>query len=62
MKNYMAPCPPANTGHHHYLYTLIATDLEPGALPPALAWDEVAKRLDGHAKGASSIVLRHGRP
>jgi Raf kinase inhibitor-like YbhB/YbcL family protein len=60
--NYMGPCPPANTGHHHYVYTLIATDLEPGALPAGLTMPEVMQRLDGHARGASSIVLRYGRP
>ena len=63
LPNYMGPCPGPNTGHHHYLYTAIATDLEPGALPPGLTWPEVQERLaGGHAKGASSIVLRYGRP
>ena len=60
--HYMGPCPPVNTGHHHYVYTLIATDLEAGALPAGLTWEQVAQRLAGHAKGASSIVLRYGRP
>jgi Raf kinase inhibitor-like YbhB/YbcL family protein len=60
--NYMGPCPPANTGPHHYVYTLIATDLEPGALPAGLTMPEAMQRLDGHARGASSIVLRYGRP
>ena len=63
LANYMGPCPGPNTGHHHYLYTAIATDLEPTALPPGLTWPEVQERLaGGHAKGASSIVLRFGRP
>ncbi len=63
LPNSMGPCPGPNTGHHHYLYTAIATDLEPGALPPGLTWPEVQERLaGGHAKAASSIVLRYGRP
>ena len=63
LANYMGPCPGPNTGHHHYLFTVIATDLEPSALPPGLTWAEVQERLaGGHAKGASSIVLRYGRP
>lgn len=58
---YMGPCPPVNTGQHHYVYTVIATDLEPGALPAGLAMNELLERLNGRAKGGSSIVLRYGR-
>lgn len=60
--SYMGPCPPASTGQHHYVYTLIATDVEVGALPAGLTMQELLSRLNGHAKGASSIVLRYGRP
>ena len=60
---YMGPCPTPNTGWHHYLYTIIATDYEPGALPAGLTWPELQQRLmGGHAKGANSMVLRYGRP
>ncbi|MGJ7510955.1 YbhB/YbcL family Raf kinase inhibitor-like protein [Variovorax sp. GT1P44] len=60
---YMGPCATPNTGWHHYTFTAIATDYEPGALPPGLTWPELQARLvDGHGKGASSIVLRFGRP
>jgi Raf kinase inhibitor-like YbhB/YbcL family protein len=62
LPNYMGPCPPVNTGSHPYVYTLVATDVEPGALPPGLAMQELMERLNGRAKGASSIVLRYGRP
>jgi Raf kinase inhibitor-like YbhB/YbcL family protein len=62
LPNYMGPCPPVNTGHHHYVYTVIATDLEPGALPAGMTMAELMARLNGHAKGGSSIVLRYGRP
>jgi hypothetical protein len=44
------------------VYTVIATDLEPGALPAGLTMQELLDRLNGHAKGASSLVLRYGRP
>lgn len=58
---YMGPCPPVNTGHHHYVFTAIATDVEPGALPAGLTMLELLERLNGRARGASSIVLRYGR-
>ena len=60
--NYMGPCPPAGTGQHHYVYTLIATDAEPAELPAGLTMQEAFTRLQGKTRGASSIVLRYGRP
>ena len=43
--------------------TAIATDYEPGALPPGLTGPELLQRMvGGRGKGASSIVLRWGRP
>lgn len=59
---YMGPCPPAFTGQHHYVFTVIATDVDPGALPAGLTQQELMDRLSGRAKGASSLVLRFGRP
>jgi Raf kinase inhibitor-like YbhB/YbcL family protein len=53
---YYGPCPVPGSGMHHYTFTLIATDLEPGALPPGLTRDELFTQLKGHAKGAASIV------
>jgi len=61
LPSYMGPCPPANSGQHHYVYTLIATDLDRGALRPGLTMQELLLQLEGHAKAASSIVLRYGR-
>ncbi|MBB3181829.1 YbhB/YbcL family Raf kinase inhibitor-like protein [Variovorax sp. Sphag1AA] len=59
---YMGPCATPNSGWHHYTFTAIATDYEPGALPPDLTWPELQARLGGgHGKTASSIVLRFGR-
>ena len=46
---YTGPCTPAGP-LHHYTFTLMATDLEPTALPPGLTRDELIKALEGHAK------------
>ncbi|HZP71131.1 MAG TPA: YbhB/YbcL family Raf kinase inhibitor-like protein [Pseudolabrys sp.] len=53
---YRGPCPPAGLSPHHYIFTVIATDLEPGALPPGLTRDELWEKLKGHAKGVAGIV------
>jgi Raf kinase inhibitor-like YbhB/YbcL family protein len=58
---YMGPCPPANTGLHHYNFSLIATDLEPTALPPGLTRDELVEKLKGHTKAVGTIVGLFGR-
>jgi Raf kinase inhibitor-like YbhB/YbcL family protein len=52
---YIGPCPPPGAAHH-YVFTLIASDLAPGALPAGLTRDDLLARLDGHAKGAVSLV------
>ena len=56
---YLGPCPAPRTGLHAYVFTLIATDLEPGALPAGLTMPQLLERFKGHAKGASAIVLRY---
>jgi Raf kinase inhibitor-like YbhB/YbcL family protein len=53
---YMGPCTPPNTDVHHYTFTLIATDLDPKALPPGLTKAELFSKLEGHAKGAAGLV------
>ena len=58
----VAPVTPPNTGIHHYIFTVIATDLEPGALPPGLTRDELWEKLKGHAKGVAGLVGLFGRP
>ena len=55
---YLGPCPPRGLSPHHYVFTLIATDLEPTALRPGLKQDELLKSLDGHALAAASLALR----
>ena len=59
---YLGPCPPPGTGQHHYVFTLIATDLEPKALAPGLTQIELVAQLKGHAKAGASIVGLFGRP
>jgi Raf kinase inhibitor-like YbhB/YbcL family protein len=60
--HYLGPCPPAGSGMHHYTFTLIATDLAPGALPPGLTRDELLAKLAGHSKGAAGLIGLFGRP
>jgi Raf kinase inhibitor-like YbhB/YbcL family protein len=55
LSTYFGPCTPPGPPHH-YIFTLIATDLEPTALKPGLTRDEAIKEIDGHAKGATGIV------
>lgn len=59
---YLGPCTPAGVGMHHYTFTLIAADLEPGALPPGLTRDELFARIGGHGKGAAGLIGLFGRP
>jgi len=62
MAHYLGPCTPPGTGMHHYTFTLIATDLEPDALPAGLTRDELVAKLAGHSKGAAGLVGLFGRP
>ena len=61
---FMGPCPPAGTGAHHYSFVLIATDLDPTALPPGLTREALmAKLVDGnHAKLAAGITGLFAHP
>ena len=43
----------AGTTPHHYTFVLIATDLDPKALPPGLTRLELLDKLNGHAKGST---------
>jgi Raf kinase inhibitor-like YbhB/YbcL family protein len=58
---YRGMCPPAGDLPHHYVTTVIASDLEPAALPPGLAREELLAALKGHALGGHSIVGRYAR-
>lgn len=58
---YRGMCPPVGDVPHHYTITVVATDLEPSALPPGLTRDELLAALKGHALGGQSTVGRYGR-
>jgi len=59
--HYTGPCTPPGTGLHHYTFTLIATDLEPNALPAGLTRAELFAKLNGHTKGSAGLVGLFGR-
>lgn len=53
---YLGPCTPPNTTYHHYTFVMIATDLDPKALPAGLNKDELTAKLNGHVKGSAGLV------
>ena len=57
---YLGPCPPRGNAPQHYVFTLIATNLDPAALKPGMTKDEVLKALQGgKALRAASLVFRY---
>lgn len=58
---YRGMCPPVGDAPHHYVLSVIASDLEATALPPMLTRDELFAALKGHALGGQSIVGRYSR-
>lgn len=58
---YIGPCTPRGAPHH-YTFTLIATDLEPGDLPGGLTREELFAKLAGRSKGATGLVGLFGSP
>jgi Raf kinase inhibitor-like YbhB/YbcL family protein len=57
---YLGPCPPRGNAPQHYVFTLIATDLDPAALKPGMTMDEVLKALQGgRALRAASLAFRY---
>ena len=58
---YIGPCTPAGAPHH-YIFTLIATDLDPKELKEGLTREEVIKAVDGHAKGATGLIGTFSHP
>jgi hypothetical protein len=58
---YRGMCPPVGDTPHHYILTVIASDLKPAVLPLGLTRDALLAALKGHALGGMSIVGRYGR-
>ena len=60
--HYFGPCGPSGHSLHHYIITVIATDIEPGKLKAGLTRDELIAELRGHALAPASLVGRYTRP
>jgi Raf kinase inhibitor-like YbhB/YbcL family protein len=58
---YGGPCPPPGAPHH-YLFTIVATDLDARELPPGLTFAELQEKLKGHRKAEASLVGRYVNP
>ena len=52
--NYVGPCPPQGDGPHHYLITVMATDLEPN-LPAGLTREQFLTQSKGHLLSSATI-------
>ena len=52
--NYIGPCPPQGDGPHHYLITVMATDLEPN-LATGLTRDQFLAQAKGHLLTSATI-------
>jgi Raf kinase inhibitor-like YbhB/YbcL family protein len=61
LSNYFGPCTPPGQVHH-YMLTLMATDLEPTALAPGLDRAEAMKALEGHVTQATSLIGTFSKP
>jgi Raf kinase inhibitor-like YbhB/YbcL family protein len=55
LSTYFGACTPSGPPHH-YIFTLMASDLEPNAFKEGLTREQLFKELDGHAKAATSLV------
>lgn len=58
---YIGPCPPAGDVPHHYVFTVVATDLEPAAFKPGMTRDQVYAAISGHGVAGASIVGKYAR-
>ena len=55
VRTWSGPCTPPGTPHH-YTFVIIATDLDPKALPPDLTLIDLWGKLTGHTKGSAGLV------
>ena len=58
---YRGMCPPVGDRPHHYVLTVVASELPPGALPAGLKREALLAALKGHALGGQSVVGRYSR-
>lgn len=54
-------CPPAGDLPHHYVLTVIATEVEPGSLPEGLTREELLAALKGRTLMGQSVVGLYGQ-
>jgi hypothetical protein len=63
---YSGPCTPPNSMPHHYVFVLIATDLDPKDLPPGMSRTEVNEKLglppNSHVMGVAGLAGRFVNP
>jgi Raf kinase inhibitor-like YbhB/YbcL family protein len=59
--HYFGPCGPLGHALHHYVITVMATDMEPAALKPGLTREELLAALRSHSLAPASIVGRFTR-
>jgi Raf kinase inhibitor-like YbhB/YbcL family protein len=52
--NYIGPCPPQGDGPHHYMITVMATDLEP-TLAPGMTREQFLAAAKGHLLTSATI-------
>lgn len=55
---YFGPCPAPATGSHHYVTSIVATDIPPGELAANLTREEVLTAIQGRGKAVTTIVGR----
>jgi len=54
LSTYMGPCPPKGDGPHHYMITVMATDLDPN-LPAGLTREQFLTQAKGHLLSSATI-------
>ncbi len=58
---YLGPCPPPGDLPHHYIITVVALDLAPGAIKPGLTRDPFLEAIKGHGLASASLIGRYAR-
>ncbi len=58
---YFGPCPPPGDTPHHYILTVYALDLAPGALAPGLTRDAFMTAIQNHVLGVTTTIATYGR-
>ena len=61
LTTYFGPCSRPGDAPHHYVITVIALDLPPGALAIGLTREGFLSAAQGHALTSSSLVVRYER-